>query len=39
LVMTLKSSQQYGNDSTTEKPVRLGTNLSEKKGRVQAWTT
>ena len=32
--MTLKSSQLYGNDSTTEKPVRLGTNLEreERKG-------
>jgi len=29
--MTLKSSQLYGNDSTIEKPVRLGTNLSDER--------
>jgi hypothetical protein len=28
--MTLKSSKLYGNDSTTEKPVRWGTNLNNK---------
>jgi hypothetical protein len=36
--MTLKSSQLYGNDSTIEKPVRLGTNLrderEERKGTI-----
>jgi hypothetical protein len=30
-VMTLKSSKLYENDSTTEKPVRLGTNLSDER--------
>lgn len=29
--MTLKSSQLYGNDSTIEKPVRWGTNLSDER--------
>lgn len=29
--MTLKSSQLCGNDSTTEKPVRLGTNLNDER--------
>jgi hypothetical protein len=29
--MTQKSSQRYGNDSTTEKPVRLGTNLKDER--------
>ena len=29
--MTLKSSQLCGNDSTTEKPVRWGTNLNDER--------
>jgi hypothetical protein len=29
--MTLKASQPYGNDSTIQNPVRLGTNLSDKR--------
>jgi hypothetical protein len=33
VVMTLKSSQLCGNDSTTEKPVRWGTNLDEREER------
>lgn len=41
--MTLKSSQLYGNDSTIENPVRLGTNLSdereERKGTIMGHMT
>jgi hypothetical protein len=29
--MTLKASQLYGNDSTTEKPVGWGTNLNDER--------
>ena len=29
--MTLKASQLYGNDSTTVKPVRWGTNLNDER--------
>ena len=29
--MTLKASQRYGNDSTTEKPVRWGTNFNDER--------